>query len=165
MGEKIVTIDVDQREVGQRLLVVFVQRPSCPFDGLSGDGVEAIGGDYARDGEVVIAGEYKTRLFLKRVETGLRVRSVSNDVAETLELIRLQYSHEFHHRLQGFQVAVNVRYEDIAHGALRCCLPSYSWKTNSLPPIAMRSFSLRTRSLTGVPPTLTRRRPARWRIT
>ena len=82
------------------------------------DRVKILASDDTGNGKIVVAGEHKTGLVPHQFETLLGIRTVTDDVAETIQLVWFEILCERHGCLQGFQVAVYVRNQDVAHGVL-----------------------------------------------
>jgi hypothetical protein len=74
----------------------------------------------------VVAGQNQIGFILERVQTTLRVGTIPNHVSKTVKLERFEFANERENRLQGLEVAVDVRYQDVPHGVLRSCRRGYS---------------------------------------
>jgi hypothetical protein len=92
--------------VGRQLLVV-------PQIGLAGVGIEIAQVKLAQGGPVVVAGNADVLSRAQELNTGVGVRTVAYDVSETPYCI--YRSNVIENCLEGFQVAVNVGKNQVAH--------------------------------------------------
>ncbi len=111
MHKKMIGFFDDSREIAQKLpafLAAFAsfEDRSCPENGPFSSGVEPFG--IEQRSLVMVAEQRRRAMFADPIDTLARVRTVSDDVAETVDLINPLLLDVGQYGVKGIEISMNV---------------------------------------------------------
>jgi hypothetical protein len=122
-----VVVGQGQRQIGQKFLMLFVELISRPDRRRFGVGVEAIDGQFADGGPVMVASNHITAQAHDAFEARDRFCTVTNDITQTDDFVDLLAINSGEDDFEGFRVAVDVAEERVTHEVV-----SDTWLRNVL---------------------------------